>query len=319
MIAKVTIRNWQSLKKLDLPLGRFTVIVGASSSGKTALMRAFRALASNVRGTDAITRGATKALIAAELSDRDGNSRTITLEHVRGAWIYHLSDPALPGGGDTYTKLAGSVPDDITRLLNIDPVPTGGASLNFAGQFDPPYLLRDSGAAVARTLGELTNVNLIFEAVREAVRRRNAAASVLRTREQDLAGLRTQLATFTGLPARLRAVDAAEVAHARAARLGEEITALRQHLATLDTAQARLNVAVPEVPDLNPVLTAQTRLNDLTAAITVYRHTVLARQHADNALTLVTQEEMAAHGELHTALAAAGHCPTCGQPVPASR
>lgn len=312
MINRVLVRNWQSLVKVDLELGRFTVIVGPSSSGKSALMRALRAIASNVSGTDKITRGQKSAAISVQTDDH-----LVTLEHGRFSndtapgWYYRL----LPYGGteERYTKLNRAVPQEITKALRIDPVPTKGASINFAGQHDAPFLLLDSGANVARTLGELTNVDRIFEAGREALRRRNAASSTLKTREADLAALIADAKQYAGLPRRLSAVQSAERAAEKAAALVDQARRLRDALDRLEIAQGVLerSAALPALPSFQAVEEAQLRLSDLRTLLRSWAD----RSHNaivwDREATKQATEVQRLERELHEALVAAGTCPTC--------
>lgn len=50
MLKQVSIRNYQSLRALDLLLGRVTVITGHSDSGKSALVRAIQTAVFNLEG-----------------------------------------------------------------------------------------------------------------------------------------------------------------------------------------------------------------------------------------------------------------------------
>lgn len=315
MIERVSIRNWQSLVALDLELARFTVIVGPSSSGKSAFMRALRAVASNVSGTDKITRGQKNAAISVATGEA-----TVTLEYGKFAsdtvpgWYYRL----LPAGGkeQIYTKLNRAVPAQVTAALRIDPVPVKGASINFAGQHDPPFLLQDSGAAVARTLGELTGVDRLFEAGREAVRRRNGLAATLRTREADLAELTAQAHRFAGLPQRVQAMREAEAVTEAAARLDDRINRLQGALDQLTVAEAALSrSALPEVPTDAAVQAAQQRLGAVTTLLRQWADHAQAASRWDHEVGEFEMVEDHLHHELGTALTALGTCPTCNQPM----
>lgn len=57
MLTSVEIENFQSVRRARLELGRFTVVTGATGSGKSAVLRAIRLLAFNARGTSYIMRG----------------------------------------------------------------------------------------------------------------------------------------------------------------------------------------------------------------------------------------------------------------------
>ncbi len=310
MITSLDLRNWQSLVDLNLPLGRFTVVVGASSSGKTALVRALRALASNVRGTSAITRGASAASITARLSD----GARVTLAHAGGSWRYQLLDPE--DNERTFTKLAGSVPPEVTAALRISPAATGAPSLHFAGQFDRPFLLDESGSAVAAQLGQLTNVDRILGAVREANRQRAALAATLRTREADLADLTARAGAFADLPDRLTACERAEKIAEAATHTDTRVRQLQSLLDVLEGAQQALTDAAPPAPPsleaLDAILERRARflglLRDKVNADTELRRATDAR---DTAARVLTDQDTA----LHHALREAAVCPTCGRSV----
>lgn len=307
-LTRVECRNFQSLKHVDLDLGVFTVIVGPSSSGKSALIRAFKALASNVRGSGVITRGQKDMAITARTE-----THTVTLERSERSGLYRIADP--DGTHRLYTKLAGDVPEQVTAVLRIDPV-TDGQSVNFASQFDKPYLLDESGATVARVLGELTNVTTIFEAVRSANRIRTQAASTLKTRKNDLEQVTTRLADFQGLSDRLKALDEAEQLNARFLELSARHARLDAAVRTLRAAEATIErAAVPEVPDAAPLNAALNRCLDLQGKL---RGLVAKKKQLDQftkgAQHLWVQADMA-QDELTATLKAAGICPTCNQPM----
>jgi len=281
-------------------------------------MRALRALASNMRGSSMITRGAKAAAITVRTGDA-----VITLERTETTGRYRIADAAT-GTEQTYTKLAGGVPEAVTAALRIRPVPTGGMSINFAGQFDRPYLVDDSGAAAARILGELTEVDRIFEAVREANRRRTAYAATLRTRETDLAALTERAAAFAGLPEQVRACARAG-AHLNTARaLQDRITRLGTALNHLDTATAALDRAqnIPRPPDPTALETVKAHLDAFTVALDTYRTASSQAHDAEQRAAGAKQQETELRRELHDTLAVAGRCPTCDRefmsPVPVS-
>jgi exonuclease SbcC len=307
MLTAISVRNFQSLKQVDLDLGVFTVIVGPSSSGKSALMRAFRALASNVRGSGVITRGQHQMAITYQTE-----RLSVTLERDAKAGLYRISDAH--GSGATYTKLNGEVPPDVTHALRLEPVPVNGTSVNFASQFDKPYLLDESGAVVARVLGELTNVNVVFEAVRRANRVRLDASGTLKNRKADLGALRGRLSEFAGLANRITTLGTLETLEAQAEVLRSRTGRLDTALRTLRITQRSLAAAVvPEVPSpdglnerLNRYLDLQSKLRRVTATNERLKQ---ADQQLRNSLVDVADLSR----ELTTKLQEAQVCPTCGQ------
>lgn len=311
MITNVSVRNFQSLRAVDVELGRFTVIVGSSSSGKSAFIRAMRALVSNARGSDYVSRGSKSALVTARL----GDDTTVSLERGEGIGKYQLR---VGEGTETFTKLAAAVPEQITRALQIQPV-KDGQSINFAGQFDRPYLLTESGAEVARQLGDLTNVITILEAAREANRRRGGQAATLKIRRTDLEGLKARLPEFHDMPAKLAACSAAEKAVGRGEALALRVTRLRDLIAQQGVAGGvleRAAQALPRVPAIDPVVAAHNRLGRFRQLLGQWSgHLAAVRKATESASSWAVREQEARDG-LHATLREAGQCPTCNQKIP---
>lgn len=315
MLNTLTVKHFQSLHDVTLDLAPFTVIVGPSSSGKSALTRALKTLAANQRGTKFIEHRQKSCLITAE-----NDTHRISLKRSTGTTgneyrVESLDGQERPSDG-RYTKLSGTTPEEVSKALRLAPTVDSW----HAGQFDGPYLLSDTGGEVARTLGALTNVGVIFEAARESNRRRQAAAATLKTREADLASIKNRAKDFSTLKQRKAAVTRAEAAleeflqaeraladldseweslKAGAAALKETRAALQGHAASLDAALAALN----EAEALEEVWDAYTQARS-------------DHQAAEEAAAKADQDLEAAEAEYQQALHDMGQCPTCGQDVP---
>lgn len=306
MIRNLTIKNFQSHEDTSLDLGPLTVVVGRSSSGKSALVRALRGLSSNLTGKDYITHGQTTAQIQATT---DKGVITLTKGKPEDSYV-------ILGHGDQnpkrYTKLGGSVPEDVTDFLGVEPKDP----LNFAGQFDMPYLLRASGAEVARTLGELTNVSVIFEAGREGLRRKNNFSSTLRTREGDLAALEPRLAQFEGLEDRKDLLEKAKIALQNALDVRNRVNRLDDLIATIRTASTAKRAAEQRsesVPDLGGLLELRDRLARLDNLIALLQDAAGRRRAASDKVATLTEEIVDLDESYDKVLIEAGTCPTCRQ------
>lgn len=305
MLSRIEVRHFQSLHHVDLELDRFTVIVGASSSGKSAFTRALRTLTSNARGTSFIEHGEQTCVITAV-----GDAGTVSVS--KGKTDNYRIVP-LEGPEKTYTKLHGEVPEQATEILGI---PAKDA-INFAGQFDMPYLLKASPSEVARILGELTNADVVFNAAKESNRRRLAAASTLRVKSEDLADIGSRAEKYATLRTRLDALESAESLVLQAQALDERITDLDRLTSKLESATERharaLSASGVEVPS---VAVAQEAEDDLTALIALLKLTS-ARTHQITTISAGIETLNAEVGRLEQAYIAALHetgtCPTCGQ------
>lgn len=315
MISDVEVEDYQAIHRASVKLGRFTVVTGPTGSGKSALLRAMELVAFNARGTSYIRHGAKTCQAAIGFQDEGlvvGISRG-----GRNSDLYRVVRPGEeyqePPQVDTYTKLAGAVPPEVSARLELLPI-------NFAGQFDSPYLLTESGSQVARILGELTNVTLVFDAAREASRRKLETGRELRSAVDRLADLKEQAKGFRGLKDRLAAVADAEDRLVSLDFITEmkgrlELRWYQWRSATDDLAAAQQHawaVVPPSDARLLELAGQRARLLKLAGAHNAAREDLEgARDAARNWQTAEIEAEEA----LHAALVGAGTCPTCGQSV----
>lgn len=307
MLTQLVVRNFQSLRQVDLELGLFTVIVGPSSSGKSALIRAVKALTSNVRGNNVITRGQKAMAITGRTE-----THTVTLERSERTAAYRISSDE---GNLTFTKLAAAVPEQVSQALRIDPV-TDAGSVNFAGQFDKPYLLDETGSTVARVLGELTNVNTIFEAVRVANRIRQNAASTVKMRQSDLAGVTGRLGAFQGLQGRVKALAVVEALDAKRKRLETQISRLNTQISTVRITERAIEKAtLPPLPAYDALEPALHRYLDLQAKLRGLAAKQKRYEDIRDEAVVAIMDATDAQYAITDKLEEAGVCPTCGQKI----
>jgi DNA repair ATPase RecN len=311
VLTHIEIENFQSLRQVSIGLGRFTVVTGATGSGKSAVIRAARHLAFNARGTGYITRGAKSCKVTVGGQDGDGWAVRLERGAGRGKDCYRLHrGPVLrENPGEVFAKLAGGVPEQVTDALQL-------SELNFAAQFDRPFLLDSSGGEAARVLGKLTNVTLLFEAARECSRRRLEVMGDLKRAEAELARLTEEAQRFRGMRGRQEAVSEAEEALERVQDTEARLGRLRALTARLEAAEAALErAAPPQVPDGSRLEELAGRLDRARSLYAQLDGAVLAMEGARFAVSEAGAAERAAHERLHQVLAEAGQCPTCGQDV----
>lgn len=253
-----------------------------------------------------ITRGQ-KTMMVVAVTD----THVIGLERSERGGHYQLTtgsaEPAV------FAKLNGGVPQQITEALRIAPV-TDSGSVNFAGQFDRPYLLDESGSAVARQLGELTNVNQIFEAVRAAVRIRNSNAAILKNRRADLDLLRSRLADFAGLPGKLVLLERADALDQQRRNLTQRLEKLQAAIDQVEHASDVLtNTKVPPAPDAAAFNRLVNRFNDLNDKIQAVESKKRRLQLIDDEVKASAHTLAHLEFKFRTSLIQAKVCPTCGQ------
>lgn len=302
MINSLDVRNFQSLRTVHLDLGPFTVIVGDSNCGKSALVRAVQALASNVRGSTVVTHGYKLASISATT-----DSSTITFVKGEGQGYYRL---AVGGEDKEFTKLAGEVPAEVSKALELDPVKEG-LSLNFAPQHEPPFLLTSSGSVVARTLGELTKVSTVLEAVREANRRRTSSSGDLKLRIKDLELVKDSMSIVEQLNIRRDAIYEVDKMLVDIQYLEKEISELDKYIEVVDKS----SIDIPEAHDISELLEAYEEFSKLYKDLENLHKLTLEVTVCDNFYENWRDRSDALEKEFHEALEEAGECPLCGQKI----
>lgn len=302
MIDSLEVRNFQSLKALDLELGSLTVIVGDSNVGKSAFIRSLKALASNMRGTGSVTYGSKIASISARTS-----STKVTLEKGEGQGSYRLLSSE---GEKEYTKLGTEVPEDITKAIGLDPV-KDGKSITFAGQHDSPFLLTYSGSETARTLGDLTKVNTVLEAVREANRRRSSATSELKIRTADLDKTQAELDNAKSLVDRKASLFEAHKALIAIKSIETSQKKLSQYGSAIES---ELKYIEPP-PSISSLVSSADNFFKLAASIS---KVTMAASKLNKAIILSNEYKSKVQEldqELKEVLKEAGSCPMCGSLV----
>lgn len=321
MIREIEVSNYQSLHDLNISLGRFTVITGRTGAGKSGLVRALKALVFNARGTSYITRGEKQCSVSMSGDEDSGGNSLWRAVIQRGSKDQYQLETVLPPEQDAegdfsqvkvFTKLAGKVPEAVSDTLRL-------GDINFASQFDKPYLLDSTGGDVARVLGKLTNVTVLFRAAQEANRRRLQVSGELKTRQADLASLAEQIQQYATLPAELAAVEDAEgrMAHlhllcGKQERLHQLTTAVARALATSDMLRDTTPLEPPSLARLEELMLSRERLAQLLIqqGNMEYQVAVSAKRERD-----AVAAEASCQQELAEYVSQWGVCETCGQPV----
>jgi energy-coupling factor transporter ATP-binding protein EcfA2 len=317
VLNRVEVRNFQSLAHADVKLDWFTVITGPTGSGKSGFLRALELLAFNARGTGYVTAGAKTCTVSAADERMMARITRSTARSVPDSYQLARLVPVPVGGygwsGVKYTKLGGQVPPRVTEALGLTP-------LNFSRQFDAPFLLGLPGTQLAQRLGELTNVSLVLGAAAGANRVRKQLQRQLDEAVARHDKLLEQVQLYAGLGDRRKAVTTAEEALERYLLASQRLERLRALTGRLEAAEAASRAAEaeaarqapPSLGKLDGLLARRARLRQLTrAVIDADREIALA----DGEVTRAAAAEVTAEATLHTALAAAGECPVCGQRV----
>ena len=186
MINKVKIQNFQSHANSELEFHQgVNVIIGASDSGKSAIIRSLNWVVRNRPSGDSIKSWWGGDTIV-ELETDDG-----TVKRIKGK------------EGDSYVLIKNkkeivlkafgtSVPAEVSTLLNIDDV-------NLQKQLDSPFLLSETPGAVAKHFNKVANLDKIDLAQQNIQKEIRATTSLISLRKKDLEEKQEELSKYANL------------------------------------------------------------------------------------------------------------------------
>lgn len=146
MIKSISLQNFQSHKDSTLEFSEnVNCILGASDSGKTAILRALRKLAFNKPSGD-------------EMKSHWGGKLQIEMFTDDAHIVYSKDKEAEYILGDTHFKAFGTtVPDEIEKALNL-------SEINIQSQLDSVFLLSETPGKVAEFFNKISHLEVIDKA-----------------------------------------------------------------------------------------------------------------------------------------------------------
>jgi exonuclease SbcC len=299
VLEKLTIRNFQKHRKLEVDFDRFiTTLVGANDAGKSAVIRALRYLALNRSPKGHFVHSGTEQVSVSLLLD-EGSS--VQRKHGKGRNLYKLD-------GRVFSATSNKVPEAVAKLLNVGDV-------NFQGQHNLPFWFSETPGQVGKNLNAIINLDVIdktLASINSIERKAKAKVELTQDRLKEAQARRRKYG-----PVRLIADSLAdlerqssqlELLRKRRLRLSElvkEIQALRKTLkqaawGDLAKAIARLEKQATALKQLSEQRDA---LNIITLRLATLRRTKCQSQ----------ESAIAAEKKLHQLCK--GRCPVCGSEV----
>lgn len=176
------------------------LIVGASSSGKSTLFRAVRAMMDNSFSDSNISYGQRKLAIRMQY---DGHSATYIrdLDNSNRKTAYQID-------GKVYTKLGRTSLEDLSNLFKLSPVEIDGEKINFnfSAQFSGPFLLLGSSSLLYsiltyRSSFDITKINdLYFSDFKNTKKELDALVKTKKTLEKEKDKKEAELNSLSVVP-----------------------------------------------------------------------------------------------------------------------
>lgn len=265
MSVRVRVRNFQSIEDAEIVVDGFVAVTGPNNSGKTAFLRAIRALFTNAAPGPYLRHGA--AFLSVEIDFGDA--------HV--LWEKGWEKPGGKGksinrytvNGKTLHGAGRGVPPEVAEL-GVCEIPAGSHKIwpQIASQFGGAlFLLNKSGATMAEALSDVERVGKLTQALRLSEKDRRSIQSEIKVRRSDLADAEQELSRFEGLDEAASKAAAVKVSREQAKRLGgdlQECLDLKVRFDEAKKAWANLEGFAYEAPSNASPDSLQKRLAELT-------------------------------------------------------
>ena len=237
-VEEIVIDGFQALVGVRLRLASgVNVVVGESDVGKSAIVRALQGAISNQRGDGFVNNRTGQCAVSVAVDDDVVCWRKPENE-------YQINDD------EPFRKVGISVPGDVGAILNMAPLQldkNSERSINIVGQDDPKFLVRDKETDIARTIGAITRLQPVYNAMCQASSDRRAAAGRAKTLDVEASQLRLRLAAFADLDAEAKRLKRSQAVLAKCRALCEKLEALRsvaERLAVVVAAAAAIELGL---------------------------------------------------------------------------
>lgn len=247
MINKVKIQNFQSHANSELEFHPgVNVIIGASDSGKSAIIRSLNWVVRNRPSGDSIKSWwggdtsveiTTNEGIVKRIKGKEGDSCIVTKE-----------------GKEIVLKAFGtSVPAEVSALLNIDDV-------NLQKQLDSPFLLSETPGAVAKHFNKVANLDKIDLAQQNIQKEIRATTSLISLRKKDLEEKQEELSKYANLEEIEQELEKIEAMQVKIKTLNSKIESIGSIINGIAEVDLQLS-------DILPVLELEEKVKEIFSIV----------------------------------------------------
>lgn len=252
-MVRVEVHNFQSIEDAVVEIDGFSVVVGRSNIGKSALVRAIKAALTGAPAENYVRHGSQcQRLVKGAKSCKCFCSVRIQGPGLDLLWEKGDAINRYVHNGAEHTVVGKGTPDFLGP--GFAPIFIGGDTaptlLQVADQFRPLFILDRSGTAVADVLSDVAKLDQINEASRSAERDRRERSAERKLREKDLNDLEQTLVLYDGLEAAVARVQAVE-------GMAEGVAALELKLAAVDRFAVALQAVTGSIRTLAPIETLE--------------------------------------------------------------
>jgi DNA repair exonuclease SbcCD ATPase subunit len=260
------VRNFQSLKDTTIEVEGLTAITGSNNAGKTALLRAIKAVFQNTPGNYFVRHGETQTQVDITFSNEATISWVKDVSKSKSKTYYMIDgkDPIYPGR---------EVPEFITNF-GVSPVSFSGDDVwpSIANQFSGQIFLLDKpGSVLAEAVSDVDRVSLLNSALKKAESDRRSTISKMHHKREDLQQLEAKLDQFEGFDEVL--TDLLNLKEVKS-----QIELLNTRLEKLNRVKSKLTdltLIIDSLNEMPSVPTFDTSNKDLLTKVSSYRDSLM--------------------------------------------
>jgi len=274
-VVDVEVRNFQSIERASFQIDGFTVVVGRSNIGKSALVRAVKAALTGASAASFVRHGPA----CLRRTKQAKTCKCHTSVHLRAEgfdllWEKGDAINRYTFNGTVYDKAERGTPTFLNPEFGSVQVGTVGQLLQVADQFTPIFLLDQSGGTVADVLSDVARLDRINAAMRLSEKDRKDKVATRKVREKDVQGLEARLQSYAGLDdviADVRGLDdkkvALEAREKAVQNIDEFMAGLSAFAGSIRDLTRASELVVPATTGLDQTIDRLDTLHDLTARL----------------------------------------------------
>jgi len=213
-MTEITIKNFQSIKKLDFTIDGFTVITGKNNIGKSAIIRAIKSALTNQSGNEFIRKGEKSTEVKIKKNKLD-------IEWKKGASATYKIN------GQNFSKLNRAIPQPLIDA-GFNKMEIGDQKISpiIASQFQPLFLINKNGGVITDVLAHLYKIDTLSVADDLCLKELRSQKSFLKTREEDLKKLDGNLEKYKNFETLKKEIENIFTLHKQTQELQDEIELL---------------------------------------------------------------------------------------------
>lgn len=272
-IKRVTLENFQSHKHSVIDFDeQLNVIVGPSDSGKSAIIRGIKwVLYNEPTGDYFIKEGSTECSVTLEFNDG------VKLQRYRSKYKNSYILTTRDGEEKKFEGFGSTIPEEIIETISIKKINLDSdesSSINLGEQLEGAFLLSEKGGTRASAIGRLVGVNIVDDALREALKDTRNLNIARKSIDVNIEKLECEISEYKYLDElKLKAINVE--------RIRNNIIQLNHRLDRTKNLMLKLKGIYKEKENLSLIIIKFSNINEFSQIITTIENSNLKYQNVN--------------------------------------